>query len=242
MALVSPEQEIQLGSEQFEKMQEAQGGLYSEHPAIAAYVSKVGQKLAAVSDRPDLPFEFVILDNDTPNAWTLPGGKIAVNRGLLVELHSEAELAAVLSHEIVHAAARHGAQSLERQMVALGGIAGAQEVLRGSKHEELLIGSTLIGAELIMLRYSRKAELEADYYGMLYMARAGYDPQAAVALQETFLRLAENEDPHWLEGLFLTHPPTQERLEANRSTASKLAKSGFVGKEEYEKAIKPLLQ
>lgn len=242
MALVSSEQEIQLGSEQFEKMQDAQGGLYSAHPEITAYVSKVGHKLAAVCDRPDLPFEFVVLDNETPNAWTLPGGKIAVNRGLLIELHSEAELAAVLSHEIVHAAARHGAQSLERQMVAMGGIIGAQEVLRGSQHEELLIGSTLIGAELILLRYSRQAELEADHYGILYMARAGYDLQAAVALQETFLRLAENEDPHWLEGLFLTHPPTQERLEANRDIAAKLAKGGFVGKDEYENAIKPLRQ
>lgn len=242
MALVSSEQEVQLGSEQFEKMQEAQGGVYSAHPEITAYISKVGHKLAAVSDRPDLPFEFVVLDNDTPNAWTLPGGKIAVNRGLLIELHSESELAAVLSHEIVHAAARHGAQSLERQMMAMGGVIGAQEILRGSKHEQILVGSTLIGAELIMLRYSRKAELEADHYGMLYMSRAGYDPQAAVVLQETFLRLAENEDPHWLEGLFLTHPPTKERLEANRAFASKLEKGGFVGKAEYESAIKPLRQ
>ncbi|MCE5315837.1 MAG: M48 family metalloprotease [Parachlamydia sp.] len=242
MALVSAEQEIELGSEHFVKMQEAQGGLYSADPAISTYVSKVGHKLAAVSDRPDLPFEFVVLNNDTPNAWTLPGGKIAVNRGLLTELHSEAELAAVLSHEIVHAAARHGAQSLERQMVAMGGIIGAQEVLRDSKHQELLVGSTLIGAELILLRYSRQAELEADHYGILYMARAGYDPQAAVALQETFLRLAENEDPHWLEGLFLTHPPTKERLEANHAIAAKLPQGGFVGKEEYETAIKPLRQ
>lgn len=240
MALVSADQEIELGSERFEEMQKAEGGIYSAHPSVTAYVAKVGKKLSAVSDRPDLPFEFVILDNPTPNAWTLPGGKIAVNRGLLVELHSEAELASVLAHEIVHAAARHGAQSLERQMLTLGGLIAAQNALSGKPHEDLLLASTVIGAELILLRYSRQAELEADHYGMLYMARAGYDPAAAVKLQETFLRLAEN--PNWLEGLFLTHPPTQERLEANRATAAHLPRGGFVGTLEYETAIKPLRQ
>ena len=85
-----------------------QGGAYVVDPELNRYVREVGARLARASDRA-LPYEFVVLNNSTPNAWALPGGKIAVNRGLLVELDNEAELAAVLGHEIVHAAARHGA-------------------------------------------------------------------------------------------------------------------------------------
>ena len=90
-----------------------------------AYVNEVGQKLAAVADR-KLPYEFVVLNNSVPNAWALPGGKIAVNRGLLTELKNEAELAAVLGHEIVHAAARHGAKAQERGTLLQVGLAAAQ--------------------------------------------------------------------------------------------------------------------
>jgi hypothetical protein len=90
---------------------------------LTPYVNEVGQKLAAVSKR-KLPYEFVVLNSSVPNAWALPGGKIAVNRGLLTELKNEAELAAVLGHEIVHAAARHGAKAQERGTA--GGMAVAQ--------------------------------------------------------------------------------------------------------------------
>ena len=89
-------------------------------------MQSVGNRLAKVSDRPELPYEFVVLNDSIPNAWAMPGGKIAFNRGLLYELNSEAELAAVLGHEITHAAARHGAKSMERgifmqgAMVAIG--------------------------------------------------------------------------------------------------------------------------
>ena len=88
-------------------------------PELTTYVNEVGQKLAAVADR-KLPYEFVVLNNSVPNAWALPGGKIAVNRGLLTELQNEAELAAVLGHEIVHAAARHGAKAQERGTMHAG--------------------------------------------------------------------------------------------------------------------------
>ena len=107
LALVSAEQEIAIGEQQYEPSQQMQGGEYTLDPELTSYVAGVGQKLAAVSDR-QLPYEFVVLNSSVPNAWALPGGKIAVNRGLLTELDSEAELAAVLGHEIVHAAARHG--------------------------------------------------------------------------------------------------------------------------------------
>jgi predicted Zn-dependent protease len=98
-----------------------QGGDMVADPELTAYVQSVGQRIAAVSDS-DLPYEFVVLNNGVPNAWALPGGKIAVNRGLLAELEDEAELAAVLGHEIVHAAARHGAQAVTRGTLLQGAL------------------------------------------------------------------------------------------------------------------------
>ena len=119
LSLLDETQEINLGTNQYGPTQQSQGGPYTADPELSKYVSKVGQRLARVSDR-SLPYEFVIIDDSTPNAWALPGGKIGINRGLLVRLNSEAELAAVLSHEIVHAAARHSAKSIERGLLVDG--------------------------------------------------------------------------------------------------------------------------
>src|SRR5688500_4212385 len=122
---VSETQEIKIGEQQYAPTQQSQGGDFDVLPDLTAYVNEVGQKLAAVSDR-KLPYEFVVLNNPVPNAWALPGGKIAINAGLLTELKSEAELAAVLGHEIVHAAARHGAKAQERGTLLQVGLAAAQ--------------------------------------------------------------------------------------------------------------------
>ena len=119
LGFISEQRELTIGAEQYSPSQQSQGGQFSVDPELTAYVQGVGQRLAEVSDR-QLPYEFVVLNNSVPNAWALPGGKIAVNRGLLTELNNEAELAAVLGHEIVHAAARHGAQAMERGMLLLG--------------------------------------------------------------------------------------------------------------------------
>src|SRR5690606_8113010 len=128
---VSEAQEIQIGQQNYAPMRQSAGGDYEVMPELTTYVNEIGQKLVAVSDgilvKPrDLPFEFTVLNNSVPNAWALPGGKIAVNRGLLTELGSEAELAAVIGHEIVHSLARHGAQSQERGMLLQGGLVAAQ--------------------------------------------------------------------------------------------------------------------
>ena len=98
--LISESSEVDLGQRYYEPMQQMQGGPYLTDHELTHYVKHVGKNLANVSDRPHLNYEFVILDNPTPNAWALPGGKIAINRGLLSQLENEAELAAVLSHEI----------------------------------------------------------------------------------------------------------------------------------------------
>lgn len=239
LALVGTDQEISLGAQQYEPGRQMQGGDYLVEPELSSYVGNVGNKLASVSDRP-LPYEFNILNNSTPNAWALPGGKIVVNRGLLLELHSEAELAAVLSHEIVHAAARHGAQSMERGMLLQGALLATSVAASNSDYAGLAVGGAQLAAGLISQRYSREAELEADYYGMQYMVRAGYDPQSAVDLQQTFVRLSEGGQKNWLSGLFASHPPSQERVDTNRQTALLLGARGFVGEEIYQQKISRL--
>ncbi|MDA0977399.1 MAG: M48 family metalloprotease [Proteobacteria bacterium] len=178
LSFVSENQEIAIGEQQYTPTQQSQGGLYRVDAALTEYVQQVGNRLAAVSDR-DLPYEFVVINDSTPNAWALPGGKIAVNRGLLTQLDNEAELAAVLGHEIVHAAARHGAQSMERNMLMQGAIMLTAISASDSEYGNYIMGGASIGAQLLSQRYGRGAELESDYYGMTYMVRAGYDPDAA---------------------------------------------------------------
>lgn len=241
LAIVPETTEINLGTEQYDPGRQMQGGDYTTHPEIVTYVRSVGQRLAAVSDR-GLPYEFQVINDGTPNAWALPGGKIAINRGLLSELKSEAELAAVLAHEVVHSAARHGAKNMERGMLIQGAVLATTLATNNSEYASLAAGGAGLASQLITQKYSRSAELEADYYGMQYMARAGYDPQAAVELQRTFVRLSEGRQSNWLTGLFASHPPSMERVEANQRTAAELNQGGEMGAERYAEKMQPLMQ
>ena len=241
LALVSAADEVAIGEAQYAPSRQMQGGAYVRDPALTSYVNQVGQRVAAVSERA-LPYEFVVLNNSVPNAWALPGGKMAINRGLLVELDSEAELAAVLGHEVVHAAARHGAQSMQRGMLIQGALLATAVASRNDDYGNLVIGAAGLGAQLINSRYGRQAELESDEYGMRYMSQAGYDPAAAISLQETFVRLSEARgNQGWLAGLFATHPPSAERVSQNRETAAALPAGGEVGRDRYQAAIAGLL-
>jgi len=236
LGLVSTDSEIAMGREQYAPSRQAQGGDYKLDPGLTAYVRGVGNKLAAVADR-QLPYEFTIINDSTPNAWALPGGKIAVNRGLLTELRSEAELAAVLSHEIVHAAARHGAQGVERSSLLTGALLVTAIALGGEDYADLALAGAQVGASAVNQKYGRDAEREADLYGIEYMARAGYDPAAAVDLQRTFVRLNAERRPDWLSGLFASHPPSQERVDNNRRTVAAMGKGGKRGEKAYQRRI-----
>ena len=237
---LSESNEIQVGRQNFMPMQQTQGGELTAFPKVSAYVRQVGQRLARVSHRPQLPYDFVVLDSGVPNAWALPGGKIALNRGLLVELNNEAELAAVLGHEIVHAAARHGAKSIERGLFTQAGIATLGLAFNDKDYRDVVMVGSSVGGALITQKYSRSAELESDRYGIRYMAKAGYDPEAAVELQRTFVRLAEGNHANWLAGMFVSHPPSPKRVEANKRTVARMEKGGTLGSEEFERIIGPL--
>ena len=238
---VSTASDLQLGERNYGPMQQSQGGLHDVDPVLTAYVSSVGAKLAAESDVA-LPYEFVVLNNSVPNAWALPGGKIAINRGLLTELESEAELAAVLSHEIVHAAARHSAQQRSRSMIMEGLVVATAAVASDSDYGELAVGGASTAAQLITQKYGRGAELESDRYGMQYMSKAGYDPLGAVHLQETFVRLNDSHQSDWVSGLFASHPPSQDRVNANRATAATLPEGGILGKEAFQRAMQKTVE
>ncbi len=234
LQFVSEEKEIAIGTQNYAPTRQAQGGDYVLDAELTAYVQSVGDKLAAVSDR-KLPYEYVIINDSVPNAWAMPGGKIAFNRGLLYELNSEAELAAVMGHEIVHAAARHGAQGMERGMLLQGAMIAVGIGAQNTDYSQLIVGGAQVGAQLVNSKYGRDAESESDFYGMQYMKKAGYDPTAAVTLQETFVRLSEGRKSNFIEGLFASHPPSPERVAANKATLAKLGAGGEWGKEIYAK-------
>jgi predicted Zn-dependent protease len=242
-SMVSEAQEIQLGTENYGYMQQAGGGEYDVDPQLTEYVQGVGGRLVAASHRlavaeRQLPYEFVVLNSSVPNAWALPGGKLAINRGLLTEISTEAELAAVLGHEIVHAAARHSAKQMERSTWLQIGVIGTAILTGDSGYSDLAVGGASVGAQLLSQSYGRGAELQSDEYGMRYMSEAGYDPKGAIALQQTFVRLSEDRQTDWLSGLFASHPPSQERVEANKRTAASLPSGGEVGEDRYQAAMK----
>ena len=240
LSLVSESWELKTGAQQYLPARQSQGGDYVADPEVQAYVQEVGAKLAAVSDR-SLPYEFAVINNSTPNAWALPGGKIAINRGLLTALDSEAELAAVLGHEIVHAAAKHSAQSVQRGALLQAAVLATGVATADSDYGEVATIGAGAGAALIHSKYGRNAELESDFYGMNYMSRAGYNPNGAVELQQTFVELKDNKRPDFLEGLFASHPPSQERLAANRAHAKTLAAGGVDGKQRYRQVMQRLI-
>jgi predicted Zn-dependent protease len=240
LQLVSEAAEISQGEQNYAPTRQSEGGDFTLDEALTPYINEVGQKLAAVSDR-KLPYEFKVLNSNVPNAWALPGGKIAVNRGLLTELKSEAELAAVLGHEIVHAAARHGAKAQERGTLLQVGMVAAQVGLATSDANPNLANIAIqgvgLGAAMVQMKYGRDQESEADHYGMVYMQRAGYDLNAAVTLQETFVRLSSEQgakNKSWIEGLFASHPPSEQRVQQNKATLAELnGHGGEVGTERY---------
>lgn len=236
LSMIPENQELSMGAEQYKPTQQTQGGQFYIDPELTIYVREVGHKLAAVSDRPDLPYDFVVLNSSVPNAWALPGGKIAINRGLLIALNDEAQLASVLGHEIVHAAARHSVQRMQQaQLINLGvGALGVGLALSDNEWAGLVMGGAAVGAQLALAQYSQGDELESDHYGIRYMKAAGYDPQAAVELQQIFLEMSQGRNSGFVDGLFATHPPSAKRVDENRKLLSQIGGGGFRGEDIYQ--------
>jgi len=211
LALVSfsPEEEVALGAKAYGPAVQQQGGFYRDN-ALEEYVQSVGMRLARVSHRPDLSYRYRVLNSSVPNAFALPGGFIVINRGLLVGLKSEAELAAVLGHETGHVTAKHSLAGYQRALAANVLLTGISVAAGGKAGVMELSGIT---ASLISNGFSREQEREADWLGIDYMVKAGYNPEGAVKLQEYFYsELEGGKNPMFVEGLFRTHPFSKERL------------------------------
>jgi predicted Zn-dependent protease len=241
LMLISEEQELSIGGQQYAPARQSQGGDYMVDLALTAYVSEVGNKLAAVSDR-KLPYEFKVLNNSVPNAWALPGGKIAINRGLLIELHSESELAAVLGHEIVHAAAKHSAKQMSKGMLLQTAVMATAVSTQNSDYGSLAQLGAGLGAQLLSQKFGRDAERESDYYGMQYMVKAGYNPQGAVDLQRTFVKMQAGQSSNAFSALFASHPASEERVQNNLKLLATLPQGGTIGKERYQQKIAHLIK
>ena len=181
-----------------------------------ALVKKVGQKIATVSGY-NYDWEFNLLENDEANAWCLSGGKVAVYTGILPYTQTEEGLATVMSHEIAHAIARHGAERSAQANLLNYGISIAQSNLEGNENKELILLGVNVASNLgILLPYSRKHESEADYIGLILMARAGYDPYKAIEFWQRMSQ-AHSGQQDIISKFLSTHPSDEKRIKDLKS-------------------------
>lgn len=215
--LMSPQAEKSVGAEEHQKIIQ-QMGLYNNQ-TVQDYVSRVGQKIAANTERGDVTYQFFVIDDDMVNAFALPGGYVYVTRGLMALVNSEAELAAVLGHEIGHVTGRHSAERYSRGVVTGLGVA----VLGAAIDNSAAANAINTGADLWMRSYSRDQESEADVLGIRYLYQAGYDPFAMAEFLNSMRR--ESELQSKLSGqseppaFFSTHPNTGNRVVLATQTA-----------------------
>ena len=204
LILLPAGQEIQLGADAYRQI--LSESTISRDPAYDRFVRTVGERIAAVADDPGFDWEFVVIEDASPNAFALPGGKVAVHTGLFQVAKNEAQLAAVMGHEVAPAIARHGGERISQQLLLQAGIqaaAGASETL--AQYSDVMVQAATLG---IVLPYSRTQESEADHIGLIYMAKAGYDPREAIALWRNFAAIGGKRPPEFLS----THPLPATRI------------------------------
>jgi predicted Zn-dependent protease len=214
LILVSPQQEAALGAQAFRQVV-SQSRIDSD-PRTNAAVEEVGRRLAAAANRPDFQWKFVVLDDDRQvNAFALPGGKVGVYTGILPVAQDQAGLAVVMSHEIAHAIARHGAERMSQaQLAQLGGQALAIG-LGGGAEAGMILAAYGLGAQYgVLLPYGRTQESEADRIGLMLMAQAGYDPRVALEFWERMERASGRGGP---PEFLSTHPSHGRRIEQLRA-------------------------
>jgi predicted Zn-dependent protease len=214
--LMSESEEIALGKKYNQQILEEMPAY--NNPELTAYVNEVGQRIAHASHRPNLDYHFTVLDSPMVNAFALPGGYVYITRGIMAYLNSEAELAAVLGHEIGHVTARHSVrqQSAATATGVAGAVLGAATGVPASQDLFDVLGKAMLSG------YGREHELESDRLGAQYLARTGYDPDAMLEVigvlkdQEVFERQQareEGREPRTYHGVFASHPENDQRLQ-----------------------------
>ena len=215
LSLVSKDQEIALGKQAAEQVNQSIG-TYPD-PRVQSYVQSIGMGMAKKSERADIPWSFTVLDDPTVNAFALPGGPVYVTRGILTHLNSEAELASVLGHEIGHITARHSVQQISKAQLAQLGLGVGMIFSEDLRRAGQLAG---VGLQLMFLKFGRDAERQSDELGFKYMVQQGYDPREMADVFATLERTSKLEGggrlPEWLS----THPDPGNRAQKARERAA----------------------
>ena len=222
LSLVTSADEAQMGKEGYTAVQ-SEFGFYDD-AAVQAYVNGVGQRVAKVSHLPDLQWHFTVVDDPAVNAFAMPGGYIYVTRGILAHLNSEAQLAAVLGHEIGHVTARHSARAITQQQLAGLGLGVVSIAVPGfARYGQ----AAQQGLQLMFLKYSRDNETQADDLGVQYSTAAGYDSREMPGTYAMLKRIAEAAGSS-LPGFLSTHPDPGQR-EQRTAAESQQATAGKTG-------------
>ena len=216
-SLVSKDDEVAMGQEEAQKVAASMPMLQSQ--PVQDMVKRVGMEMAKASERPELPWSFTVLDDPVVNAFALPGGPIFITRGIITNMNSEAELASVLGHEIGHVTARHSASQISKQQLASMGLGVASVI---SPTAAQFAGLAEQGLGVLMLKYGRDDETQADKLGYRYMMMIGWDPREAVKmfqmLQKTSGGDKEGRPPEWMS----THPDPGDRAQRAEARSKEL--------------------
>ena len=217
-SLVSKDDEVAMGQQEAQKVAASMPVL--QQKAVQDMVQRVGMEMAKSSERPELPWSFTVLDDPVVNAFALPGGPIFITRGIITNMNSEAELASVLGHEIGHVTARHSASQMSKQQLMSMGLGVASVV---SATAAQYAGVAEQGLGLLMLKYGRDDETQADKLGFRYMMKANWDPREAVKMFQMLQKTSGGEKagapPAWMS----THPDPGDRAQRAEARRKELA-------------------
>lgn len=212
--MVSTQEEVSMGATEAQKV--VKSSKISTDRALQERIKRIGNRIAAVSGRSDFAWEFTVIDDATPNAFCLPGGKVFFYTGILKLTQNDDQIAAVMGHEIAHALARHGAERMSMQMASnVGAQVLATALGVPAEYQDLYAQAYGITSQVgLILPYSRKFEHEADQIGVYLMWKAGYDPNQALRFWENMARVSKSgqKPPAFLS----THPADEERIKAIR--------------------------
>ncbi|MEO8541748.1 MAG: M48 family metallopeptidase [bacterium] len=227
---MSEKDQAKLGADAYAQVLNEQASEVVRGGPEADMVQRVGERIAAAADDPGYDWEFTLLEDPEVNAWCLPGGKVAVYSGILAVTQDENGLAVVMAHEIAHAIAQHGAERMLQEQLTQVGLTAVSTTLGGISPQAQGAVLALFGAGAqygVLLPFSRDMESEADHIGLIYMARAGYDPEAAVALWQ---RMADQRKSPEVPEYTSTHPSDATRIKDLQKWMPEAQK-------EYEKAL-----
>ena len=231
LMLLSEEQDLAIGRQYSREIEKEMGGAIPD-TVLQNYINGVGRKLGVVSHRSDLEYHFTALEDKTVNAFALPGGYIFITRGMLERFETESQLAAIMSHEIVHVVARHASEAMSREI----GIDVLLSLVVPEDTSKGVLTTVDITRQIIGLRYSRGDEREGDIAGMDYMVQAGYDPYGMVETMEMLERQEKVRGTDFLS----THPSPENRvsyLTKNIEARYPVVSGLRIGKEDYSRNV-----